>query len=399
MNTATMSNSLPLETTSEDRAAGTSSFGAAIACTIAVRALIFSLGVLAVYTAQDRMNADNATGHPWVAWDGNHYVTLSELGYAPSMDHPRFSLIAFFPALPLAARTLTWFMHSTTALVVIANLCTVIGFGFLYSWAKQLAGQRIAMLGVLVLLTFPGSVFFSAGLTEGPFFMLSAITMWALSRGKYWPAALAAAIATATRPTGVALALLVPLHYFIYHPDLPFFRRAAMFVVLGFFSALGGMMYQTFIWQRYKAPDAYFQAQHEWEVADKEKVSAEASEGITRYSVKFFLDRAGRPQAWNRILGLALVVIIAVGLFKPGPIPRIFFLVPLFIFLMTYLPNNGLRASSIIRYETAGIPIFLLVAYWLTNIERRSVLMVVLGAQLLVQCFYAIQFSRGYWVG
>ncbi|CAN5435186.1 hypothetical protein BH09PLA1_BH09PLA1_03610 [soil metagenome] len=393
--TVTANEPLPLET----RAGVTSSFPSAIVCAIAFRVLIFSLGVLSVYTAAGKLNTINATGHPWVAWDGDHYLTLTNLGYAPSMDHERFSLIAFFPALPLVARPLTAFMHAATALVLIANVCALIGFVFLYSWAKQIAGQRIAMLCVLIMSTYPGAVFFSAGLTEGPFFMLVAMALWMLQREKYWGAAIVAAVATATRPTGVALALLVPLHYFIYHPQLPFVKRAAMFLVLGFVSALGGMSYQAFIWQRYKAPDAYFQAQHEWEVGDKEKILHEASEGVHRYSLRFFLERAGRPQGWNRVMGLMLVVIIVVGLFKPDPIPRVFFLVPLLIFLMTYLPNNGLRASSIIRYETAGIPIFLLAAVWLAQLERRAVVLVILGTQLLIQCYYAVQFSRGYWVG
>ena len=406
METAASANQrLPLDLTARDDAVvgeggeRASSFSIAMFCAIVFRAVIFSLGVLSVYTAQGALDPEWSSGHPWVAWDGNHYHYLILNGYAQSADDHAFPLIAFFPMLPLVARPLTLFMSGASALVLIANLCSLVGFGFLYSWARQLAGPRVAILCVLILATFPGAVFFSAALTEGPFFMLVTIALWMLQRGKYWPAAIIAAIATATRPTGIALALLVPLYYFAQHPQLPFLKRAAMFVVLGFVSSLGGMIYQGFIWHRYERFDAYFHAQETWEIADKNMVQQEAAEGMQRYSMRFFMDRVGRPQAWNRIVALGLVVITVVGFFRPGPIPRLFFLVPLLIFLMTYLPNNGLRSSSIIRYETAGVPIFVLAAWWISQMRHRGVLLTLLSIQFLMQCYYAILFSRGSWVG
>lgn len=397
----TVTEPLPLHATTSDRATVATGFNVAMIVAIGVRALIFAIGVISVYTASQALNPDNASGYPWVAWDGNHYLTLTQSGYAPFWPHERFSLIAFFPMLPMMARALVFVAHlqPAVALVLIANICAVVGFGFLYSWARQLVGPRVAMLCVLFMSTYPGSVFFCAGLTEGPFFMFVAMALWMLQRGRYWPAAIVAAIATATRPTGVALALLVPLYYVVQHPKLPIPKRAAMFVVLGFVSCLGGLVYQGFIWHRYHMFDAYIRAQQEWEDGDRAMVQQEAAEGMQRYSLRFFMDRAGRPQAWNRIVALAIVVVTVVGCFKPGPIPRLVFLVPLLIFLMTYLPNNGLRSSSIIRYETAGVPIYLLVSIWLAQMQKRGVLITVLAIQLLMQMYYAFLFSRGSWVG
>jgi hypothetical protein len=374
-------------------------FTMAMACAIAIRALIFAIGVFSVYTASTALNPDNATGHPWIAWDGNHYLHLTQHGYALTRDDTRFSLIAFFPMLPMAAHALSLVMQPHVALVLIANLCAIVGFGFFYSWSKQLVGPRVAMLAVLFLSTYPGAVFFCAGMTEGPFFMLVSMALWLLQRQRYWLAALIAAVATATRPTGVALAALVPLYYFVQHPNLPIPKRAVIFVVLGFISCLGGLIYEGFIWNRYKMFDAYIHAQQEWEDGDRAMIQQEAAEGMQRYSLRFFMDRAGRPQAWNRIVALALVVVTVVGCFKAGPIPRLFFIVPLMIFLMTYLPNNGLRSSSIIRYETAGVPVFLLASIWLAQMQRRGVVITILCIQMLMQCYYAFLFSRGSWVG
>lgn len=400
METASTTERLPLEKTASTRTAGApTSFAVAMTCAVIFRALIFSLGVLSVHTAGADLNLDNAAGTPWIAWDSVHYVTLVYNGYAPNMDHPRFPLIAYFPVLPMIARPLAMLVPGAAALVLIANLCAVIGFGFLYAWAKQLVDQRIAIMAVLVMSCYPGAVFFSAALTEGPFFMMATMTLWLLQRKKYWPAAIVAAISTGLRPTGVALAIVVPIYYFIQHPHLPFSKRAAMFVLLGAVSSLGGLMYEAFIWQRYKAPDAYFQAQHRWEEGDKAMMQQEAAEGMKRYSLRFFIDRAGRPQAWNRVVALAIVIVMVVGFFKPGPIPRAFFILPLLIFLMTYIPNNGLRSSSIFRYETAGVPVFLLGSIWLAQLKGRGVLITLLSIMLVMQCYYAILYSRGSWVG
>jgi len=397
--TASTTERLPLEYSGTRGAQVPTGIATAIACAMLFRGLIFALGVVSVYTAEAKFNPDNATGTPWVAWDGIHYVTLVYQGYAPDMDSARFPLIAFFPMLPILARPLALVLPGAAALVLIANICAVVGFGFLYAWAKELVGARIAIMCVLIMSTFPGAVFFSAALTEGPFFMMVSMALWMLQRGRFWPAAVIAALATALRPTGVALAALIPIYYFIQLPQLPFGKRAAMFVLLGFISCSGGMLYEAFLWNRYGVHDAYVQAQHKWEEGDKEMIKQEAAEGMKRYSLRFFIDRAGRPQAWNRVVALVLVIITVVGFFKPGPIPKAFFLVPLLIFLMTYIPNNGLRSSSIIRYETAGVPIFLLGTIWLAKFQRRGVLITLLSIQLLMQCYYAILFSRGSWVG
>jgi hypothetical protein len=67
--------------------------------------------------------------------------------------------------------------------------------------------------------------------------------------------------------------------------------------------------------------------------------------------------------------------------------------------MMSYLPNSGLRASSILRYESAGIPLFVVTAIWLSAPRRKPLLLAVGGLSLIVQLYYAFLFSRGFWVG
>src|SRR5690606_34031077 len=134
--------------------------------------------------------------------------------------------IAFFPLLPLLWRLLGPWFDPGPALLVIANACTLIGFTFFYQWCKALTRPRIAFWACILLATFPAAAFFSAGLTEAPFMMCVAITLFLLQRRSFYTAALVCGMATALRPTGVALAATLVLwcwvdHLLRAHPDLP----------------------------------------------------------------------------------------------------------------------------------------------------------------------------------
>jgi hypothetical protein len=93
------------------------------------------------------------------------------------------------------------------------------------------------------------------------------------------------------------------------------------------------------------------------------------------------------------------LIVTIVGLLKPMGIPRVLFLLPLLIFIMTALPGKGLRISSIPRYETAAIPLFMLPAIWLAARNRSVLTAAVLILMFSVQLYYAMLFPREIWVG
>src|SRR5690606_20519860 len=144
-------------------------------------------------------------------FDVIHYADIARDGYPTDGLPPD---IAFFPLLPLMARTLLPLMSAETAVLLISNLTTLIGFGFLYVWCRRLTSHATASMACLLLATFPAAAFFSAGMTEGPFFCCVAMVLYLLQRGNLWTAALVCGIATALRPTGVALALVVAMWSF-----------------------------------------------------------------------------------------------------------------------------------------------------------------------------------------
>ena len=371
---------------------------------VAIRLLVLGIGLASVYSAPaDAFKGEHPQfnrDHPWVAWDGWEYYLVAQNGYALDRTDPdTFRLIAYFPVIPLIARTLSAVMPLDVALVLQSNAFLMIALAFFYDWARQIAGKRAAAVGVLIIVTFPGVVAFSAGMTEGLFFLLVAMTLWCLQRENFWLAAVVAGVATATRPTGIALAMVIPLCALMRQATLPVPRRLANVVLLGTISVSGLLCYEGFLWHRYKTPFAYFQAQEHWTQLDRQRMQHDAQSGVKRYSWQFFRDRLGAPQAWNHGLALLILIVTLVGFWKPGSIPRLLFLIPLVILLMTSIPGWGLRISSVPRYETGAAPLFLLVAIWLSTRRRTPALVGLVALQLAVQVYYAVLFPREIWVG
>jgi hypothetical protein len=370
-----------------------------------IRAIILAIGITSIEVAPPGLEPHFNYEHPWIAWDARHYHEIALNGYSPDTigrpyrDHTTYNLIAYFPLVPMSSRALGVLLPLGVAMVTISNVCAMIGFAFVYLWAQRIAGSRIAAICTLLMAVFPGAVSFAAGMSEGPFFMLTAMTLWLLQTRQFYLAAMAAGVATFSRPTGVAVAMVVPLYAWTCLGHLTFSRRAATFVALGIISVSGLLAYEAFLWHRYKSPTAYFDAQQLWKRMDNSRVEDESAHGIKRYSLEFFQDRLIRPQTWNRGIALLLLIVIVAGFIRPKGIPRLVFLIPLVILLMTTIPDRGLRVSSLPRYESAAAPVFLLVAIWFAAPRRFNFLLALLILQLGVQMYYAWLFPREIWVG
>ena len=414
---------------------------------VSIRVLIFAAGVISVRTARHIVDY-NATGIPWIAFDSGFYRYILIYGYPPGPAIPY--QIAYFPLYPFAARLLipllSPFVSGGTlhaaALLIFSNACSAVGFGFIYAWARSLTNARTAFVTVLLVSTYPGAVFFCAALTEGPFMMFCAIVLYLLRKDRiYWAAGICA-LATALRPTGVALAAVVVLWALTRSWHLPKARLAGRVFLIGMISYLGACSYEGYLWARYGQYDAYKISEDKWDLnqdtsgsttnsgllnlmqmegdagAIKPAVSPAGALSNTaavappsppvfielpvepkRYSVAFFIDRLKTTQAWNRLFALTLFTVMIAALLKPTGIPRILLMLPLIIFLMAYIPNAGLRASSIFRYESAGIPLFMVLAVWLSAHHRKPLLVSIMAFSLLVQIYYAFLYSRGLWIG
>ena len=404
-----------------------------------IRTLIFAVGVISVRTVHtlDQVDAHNASGFPWMAFDSHFYRYILINGYPPGPQIPY--QIAYFPLFPFASRALlplfATFANQQTAaylaLLLLSTACSMVGLCFTYAWARTITDSRTAFIATLLTCLLPGAVFFSAGLTEGLFLMFVAITLYLMQKERLYAAAVVCGIGSACRPTSIALAITLVL-WTIYHSrNLPMGRLAARVLLIGALSVAGAASYEAFLWHRYQRIDAFKVAEDKWDLSNDPIDSAgnqKILEGVDqtwssanltattasiqahdlseathpklrKYSLAFFLDLLSRTSVWNRFMALALLGVIIAAACQSTAVPRMLLVIPAVILLMTYLPNNGLRVSSIIRYESGAIPLFVVMAIWLSAPRRRPLLLAIAVLSLIVQAYYGFLYCRGHWVG
>jgi len=146
-------------------------------------------------------------------WDAQHYLFLSQHGYAGAGESARF-----FPLWPLAIKVGSYlcFGHPLVAALVLANLFSFIGVLLFHDLVARNRGSETADASALLLLAFPGALFFALPYAESLFFLLCVLLFHALSRGRTWPAALAAFCLPLARPVGALAA--IPLFLILTTP-------------------------------------------------------------------------------------------------------------------------------------------------------------------------------------
>jgi len=319
---------------------------------------------------------------PTARWDAGHYSIILRSGYPT--DHgqlpgpPTSDTVAFFPAYPLIARPLAYWLSPDAALVVLTHIASLVAVIFFYLWARRRYDDCIAFWGVVLLSVFPTAMFFSSGYAEGLMVCWVALALWLLDRQHLWAAAIVTAISTATRPTGLCLAVIVVLWTLLYGPRRMRLVRAG---AIGLVCITGLVAFQLHLWQHYGRADAFMAVQSSWEVQREPQQKAlslltlkpllqPASKPVWRPdSAKLYLGRLLTPEDWNPFFSLGMVVLGVAGLLRPGRLPRILYLLPILVFLEGYLPDpyRGGRLVGIARYQLISLPAFLLLASWLVR--------------------------------
>lgn len=380
----------------------------AIAAFILIRLLV--LGAAEVLYDPASAEAQKVT-HPDVKmlrWDSGYYREIADPGYPTDVDVPPH--IAFFPLYPLTVRYMMPIIARDIAMVVVANIAAVIGSVFLFLWARRVFDDMIAFWCVLLAGAYPSSMFLSAGYTEGLFFMEVAIFLWLLQKDRIFAAAIAAAFATATRPTGIVLTAVLTFRAFQCYRTTPVAKRLALVGLAVLISAAGIIAYEAYLWHTYGSADVYLktQAQH-WPSRPRPypllktitlyKVWDAAYKPI-QYLTHHEFHKLLLPRAWNGVCVLATLAIGVFGVIRPGKILRETFLIPILIFLIAFLSSpGGGKIGSLGRFQVAALPVFLLAAGWVTTTRRRAIAATVVVGMLAIQIFYVNAFIASIWTG
>lgn len=143
-----------------------------------------------------------------VHWDASSYLQIAQNGYPQVLDYRD----AFLPGFPLLISAATFVVRDDVLAAWLLNLAAeAAGLWFLYRMVLAERDPRSARFSVWLAALLPTAVFFILPFTEAPFFAAAAASLYYARQGRAGRAAVAAALATSFRLTGIALipALLI----------------------------------------------------------------------------------------------------------------------------------------------------------------------------------------------
>jgi hypothetical protein len=137
-------------------------------------------------------------------WDANHYLLLSERGYQSETMSS-----AFPPLWPTLIRlgSHLFLGHRLVSALVLSNVFSVLGLLLFHRFVRDHHGEETADLATLLLLAYPGALFFAFPYTESLFFLLTVLFFVALYRRDYLAAALVSFFLPLTRSVGLFVGL------------------------------------------------------------------------------------------------------------------------------------------------------------------------------------------------
>jgi hypothetical protein len=159
----------------------------------------------------------------WQRWDANWYVLISRTGYTTGQS------TNFFPLYPMSIRAVAWLLGDGAGpifpqpdklrLIVgmaLSNLGLLVG---LYAIARLALHERgtgdgdAGVRAARITLAYPFAIAWTIAYAEGFFLAFAGLTLLFARRGRWYPAAVAAALAGLTRPLAVILVLPLAWEY------------------------------------------------------------------------------------------------------------------------------------------------------------------------------------------
>lgn len=324
-------------------------------------------------------------------WDAQMYLALSESGYRSGEPSVRF-----FPLWPLAIRLcapLTRGSHVVAGLL-LANALSILALTLLHAYLRTETDGRTAGATLMLMLAFPGAMFFLLPYSEAMCFLFSVVA-WALLRSDrvasppagdgrrlLW-VGVAVFAAALTRPTGVFWSL--PLAVYCLRR-----RRWAALPVAGI-PILGFAGYLAVVYAFTGDPFEGIASRHPF---------------VSRQSLSLLYDLPAFARS--------LVRPLAVHGFVDSAIDRVWFLCLLALLPAIYrrspewfastvgmgiLPAMALNFMSYTRYALMAFPCFAVVADWLARPRREALFAVVLSLLFGLQLLFIVRHINFYWAG
>lgn len=202
-------------------------------------------------------------------FDCGWYERIALHGYGADAewgDHGSLPHWVFFPVYPTLLRLVSLLLPARVGGLLLSAgfLALFIAAGLFH--LRQTRGVVASYTWVAITVFIPTGVFFTALYTESVFAFLATLSLAALATRRPWIAAGAAALASATRPTGIILAPMLLIDrlralYRVWPLGLP---RAALLLAPAALAPLGLIVFSAAQWIAVGDPLAFSHQQILW---------------------------------------------------------------------------------------------------------------------------------------
>jgi hypothetical protein len=311
-------------------------------------------------------------------WDGRWYLEIVRQGYPRVIPdaitfHQVEARAAFFPLYPgivgIVDRVLPG--GDVLAALIVNSLLGLAGMLIVGVLARRLFDDTVAERAMVLFAVFPGSFVLSFAYSEAPLIVLAGLCLWFLLDERWLLAGLAAALATATRPNGIAVVAACAVAAVIAIRR----RRDWSSLIAVLLAPLGFVGFQVFLAAHTDETLPWFRVQSE---AWKEGTSFGAT--AVKNSLEFLTEPLSSP---TNALTAASILALAFGLWAlwrhPLPWPMIAF-VAVVVALMLLPATVTARP----RFVFTAFPLIISSAAWWPRQDRAGwdLLLVGCGAGL-----------------
>ncbi|NNE10913.1 MAG: hypothetical protein HKN41_01555 [Ilumatobacter sp.] len=201
-----------------------------------------------------------------LSWDGKWYMDIVRSGYPRTIpaDVTYFmneARAAFFPLFPMLGRAADVVLPGgdSLAVLVMNNVLGLVAIVLFAVLAHRLYGERVARRTATLSALFPGSFVLSFAYSEALMVVLAAACLLMLIDHEWTAAGVFAALATATRPNGLALVLACGVAAWFAVRD----RRDWSALVSVALAPIGFVVFQIWLGQHTGEAGAWFRVQRE----------------------------------------------------------------------------------------------------------------------------------------
>jgi Mannosyltransferase (PIG-V) len=373
---------------------------------------LFTRGAHEVESLSGDIDLQNFFRAALVQWDAKWYRDIIELGYTYQAGLGGEQRVRFFPLYPLICRALRMvpligWLPVDLVMWGVANAFTIGAVLLFCDLASKTLVSEAAWIGVVLFCFFPGSLFFALPYPESLMALLTVLFLRFLQAQQFTLAALASGLATACRPTGVAL---IPAFVWAYYMSdqarrLPLGRKLLSGAGLFALSASGVAAYALYLYGRFGDPLAFTHTQlavpawpqgWAWAMGSGQPIWRTILHAFAQNPLSLFI----APSAFSALALTAALVLLVIMMIERGPV--IWLIIGISLIAMPYgiLSGTNLGVISMSRFLAVDIPLFLFGGALLSRYEGLRWLPCIAAILALVLFVYAALYAMGgYFIG